>query len=114
MIPDKVTPKVDKPIAQHKISNQIEKGKAILEVIIETEAQYNMAKQSNNSWMQNTKCVLLELLHEAAVAEVFPLALWNEPYNQENFYEAINDFREGMNIAIEYLNTILQKLDQTV
>lgn len=114
MMPDDVTPKVDKPIAQHKIRNQIAKGNAILELIIETEAQYDMAKQSNNNWMKNTKCLLLELINEVAVSSDFPLFLWNEPYNQENFYESINDFREAINKTNEYLEMILDKLDQTV
>ena len=111
MLPDKITAKVDKPIAEHKINNQIAKGKAILELIVETEAHYNTAKQTNNSWMQNTKCLLLELVHESAVAAEFPLFLWNEPFNPDNFYELTNDFREAVDKANQYLETILNNLE---
>ena len=110
MLPDKITAKVDKPIAQHKISNQIEKGKAILELIIETEAHYNIVKQANNSWMKNTKCLLLEVINEIAVVQEFPLFLWSESYNPDDFYEATNDFREALSKGIQYLEMILNAI----
>ena len=111
MVPDKITAKVDRPIAQHKISNQIAKGKAILELIIETEAHYNTAKESNNSWMKNTKWLLLESINEAAVWEDFPLFLWSDPYNPDDFYEAINKFREAVAEANQYLEIILKTME---
>ena len=111
MLPNKITTKVDKPIAQYKISNQIVKGKAILELIIETEAHYNTAKQSNENWMKNTKCLLLELVHEVVVAEEFPLFFWSEPYNSDDFYKVTNAFREAVNKGIQYLEMILNRLD---
>ena len=111
MLPDKMTPKVDKSIAQHKISNQIEKGKAILELVIETQAHYNIAKQANNNWMKNTKCLLLDLVNEVDVAEEFPLFLWSQVYNPEDFYEVSNDFREAVSKANQYLEMILNGIN---
>ena len=106
MLPDKIALKVPEAVAQHKIKNQIEKGNAILELVIETEAHYNIAKASNNNWMKNTKCLLLEL----SVAEGFPIFLWSKGYNSEDFYEASNDFKEAVNRAVQYLKTVLSRV----
>ena len=111
MLPDKITAKVDKPIAQHKISNQIAKGKAILELIIETEDHYNTAKQKNDNWMKNTKCLLLEVINEIAVVQEFPLFLWSDSYDPDNFYEETNDFREALSKGIQYLEMILSRIE---
>ncbi len=114
MLPNIITAKVDRSIVKHKISNQIAKGKAILEIIIETEANYNSVKQVSNNWMKNTKWLLLELVNELTVAQEFPLFLWSKPYNPEDFYEEINNFRQALTWANEYLKMIIHVLDQSV
>lgn len=111
MVPDKITAKVDKPIALHKINNQIAKGKAILELIVETESHYNAARQANDNWMKNTKCLLLELIHEAAAVQEFPLFFWSEPYNPDDFYEVTNEFRQAVSKSIQYLEMVISRLD---
>jgi len=111
MSADKIKLRVPDGVAQHRIKNQIEKAKAMLDISIETEAHYNMAKASNNNWMKNTKCLLLDFFNDASIAEQFPVFLWSDAYNPEDFYESCNDSKEAITKAIQYLENLLSNLE---
>jgi predicted nucleotide-binding protein len=106
--PNLVVPKVE---AEQKIKTQIEKGRGIRNLEINSEEDLEKAQAEESKWSKYNVELLTRLFDNASIAEEYNQGVGEVAPFGAKFAWFVNDFRKGMDTSITRLEAVLGRLE---